>query len=1012
LLRFVTESIFIMIPFLYKVAKAFYSEYGSELYKHTFVFPNRRASIFFQKYLAEIAGKPLFSPTMITIQELFLSLSSYQTADRIEMLVVLYNHFMKITGSAESFDEFIYWGEMLLNDFDDVDKYMVDARQLFKNVQDFKSLDDDMSHLNESQIEAIRRFWKNFMPIEGNETKERFQETWQILSELYESFRSELTEMGRAYDGMIFRDVAERINTIELLELDTEGFVFVGFNALTPAEIKLLEYLKKVDFADFYWDYDSPFVHDVLNRASLKVKENLLRFPSKLDVDNYGSSINNESDSLIKGIKVNNNDFSESGGPVDYKTEIEVIGVPSGVGQAKHVSQILTDLISAKYISSPEEAINTAIILPDENLLLPILYSIPQEIGKINVTMGYSLSHSSIAGLIEHIAMLQQNLRKWNNEVAFYHRYVKSVLNHPLITLSASDDADNLKEHILKNNRIVIPVSEVPADPLLQLIFKPITDWREISSYIQNVLKYIYGSLTGRKKSINELSQVANDDVDDDDSESRLKSGDTRSIDLEREFIVHCYKTITRLQDKLADIENITVDTYFRLLKKMTQGISVSFSGEPLSGLQIMGVLETRAIDFENLIILSMNEGIFPIKNSANSFVPYTLRKGFGLPTYEHQDSVYAYHFYRMISRAKKVYMLYDTRAEGVQTGEVSRYFYQIKYLYSNHFNLSERVVAYDVTTPDIMPVEVVKSDNVMRKLNAFRAGGEKSLSASTINNYVDCPLKFYFTAIEGLSEESEVQESIEFDVFGSIFHRVMEIIYNRYTNQTVTPDVMTSIIKNDEYLTEILEKAFARYYFKDEKNPRPLIGQYYLIGEIIKSYVKQTLEEDKKLAPFTYLESEYRFNKYYRVNDGLFVNFKGSIDRIDKVGELVRIIDYKSGSGATSFNDISQLFDSSKDKRPYQILQVVIYGMFYLSDNPSVQLSPAVYYLRSIFKEFNPTIFYGKHPINDLSIYMTEFKEKFNELIEEMFNPEVPFSQTLNVKNCEWCAFKKLCNR
>ena len=957
-----------MVPFLHSIAEQFYAQLGNALYKHTFVFPNRRAGIFFQKYLTEIADKPLFSPSVITIQELFATLSDHQPADRIEMLVMLYDHFCRISGSDETFDDFLYWGEMLLNDFDDVDKYMVDARQLFRNVHDFRSLDDDMSHLTEPQIDAIRRFWTHFMPVEGNETKQRFQETWKVLHELYSSFRTELSGKGHAYEGMMFREVAERARRKEVQEWGTESYVFVGLNALTPAETVLMEHLKNMGMADFYWDYDSPFMDDKHNLASLRVKENLSRFPSRYTIEKPDEATS--------------------------KTKIELIGISSGVGQAKHLTQILSELIATGEIADPNEAINTAIVLPDEHLLLPVLYSIPAQIGKINVTMGYGLSHASVSSLVEHIALLQLHLRSWNGETAFFHRYVKALLQHPLVMMAAKEEAGILKEHMLTFNRIVVPHSEIPPHPLLQLLFTPITRWEEIAGYLQAILSYLYNRLTEVKQ------------------EGEMSVGSTRSIDLEREFIVQYYKTVTRLQDKLREAKVMTVDTLFRLLKKLAHSISVTFSGEPLSGLQVMGVLETRAIDFENLIILSMNEGVFPLRNPSNSFIPYTLRKGFGLPTYEHQDSTYAYHFYRMISRAKRVFMLYDTRTEEMQTGEVSRYFYQLKYLYRNTFDITERVATYDVSIPVVMPVAVTKTAEVMRRLDAFRAGNGKSLSASLLNNYIDCPLKFYFTAVEGLTETADVQESVEADVFGSIFHRLMETIYNRYKGTSVTPDVLNEIAKNEGYLTEILKDAFARYYFKDEKNPRPLLGQHYLIGEILRSYVKQTLEVDKQFTPFTYIGSEYRFNRPYRVNELLEVNFKGSIDRIDKVGASVRIIDYKTGTGETHFAEIDLLFDASRDKRPYQILQVFVYGLFYLLENPGTKIAPAVYYLRSVFEQFDPTIHHDKHSIEDISLFMRQFSERFDSILEEIFNKDVPFTQTLNSKNCKWCAFKELCNR
>lgn len=985
-----------MIPFLYKIAEVFYAQYGNELYQHTFVFPNRRAGFFFQKYLTEIAGKPLFSPSVVTIQELFSSLSPYRPADKIEMLVMLYDHFGNVSGSDESFDDFLFWGEMLLNDFNDVDKYMADAKQLFRNVQDLRSMEDDLTHLTEKQIEAIRRFWTNFIPVGESESKQKFQKTWQILYELYLSFRTELQQKGIAYEGMMFREVAERVGAEGKQEgLQSGSYIFVGLNALTPAETVLLEHLKKRGIADFYWDYESPQVQDSQNRASLWVKENQRKFPSRFILQDRTLSRS------VAGSLPEDQDEETGAFHFEAKTAIEVIGIPSGVGQAKQVTQILSELIESGDIPDPDEAINTAIVLPDEGLLLPVLYSIPEEIGKINVTMGYGLSYSSISALMEHITALQRNIRESDGEMMFYHRNVLSIVNHPLVYGVAKEEADALKTYILTNNRIVVSQTEFPQHPLYRLIFRPITVWYDIFEYIKDILIFIYGSLTAEKR-----------DMEEDGSSIRLAG--SRPIDLEREFIVQYHKTITRLQDRLHGAKNMSLETCFRLLRKLAHSISVAFSGEPLSGLQVMGVLETRAIDFENLIILSMNEGVFPLKDPVNSFIPFTLRKGFGLPIYEHQDSIYAYHFYRMISRAKRVFMLYDTRTEDMQTGEVSRYFYQLKYLYSDYFDISERVVAYDVAIPEILPVSVIKTPDVLRKLDAFRQGGGSFLSASLINNYINCPLQFYFTAVEGLYEEDEVRESVESDLFGSIFHKLMEKIYSRYKSKTITPDALTAIAKDDALLTRLLEEAFAEYYFKRKDDPRPLVGQHYLIGEILRSYVKQTLEMDKQFTPFEFVAAEYRFGQDmpYRLSDNLIVNFKGIIDRIDRVGDSYRIIDYKTGTGTTDFKQVPDLFDGSKPNRPYQILQVFVYALFYAREYPDVQLSPAIYYLRAIFNDFSTVVTCNKRPVPDISVFMEEFQSLFNDCLAEIFNPEIPFIQTKNTKNCQWCAFKEICNR
>jgi hypothetical protein len=664
------------------------------------------------------------------------------------------------------------------------------------------------------------------------------------------------------------------------------------------------------------------------------------------------------------------------------------------VGQAKQVSQLLSGLIQSNAIPDPDEAIQTAIVLPDETLLMPLLYSIPPEIGKINVTMGYSLSNASIAYLIDLIAQLQKSAKGEEGAFTFYHRHVKALLAHPLVSGAAKEEAEALRREMVAQNLNRVSGTDIPPHPLLRQLFTPVTEWQDVGEYLKSILTALYRSLT------------------DERMNEERPEGSVRAIDLEREFIVQCYKAIIRLDDNLQETRGVSVNTYFRLFKQLARGLSVAFRGEPLSGLQVMGVLETRVIDFENLIILSFNEGIYPERSGASSFIPYTLRQGFGLPTREQQDSTYAYHFYRMISRAKRVFLLYDTRTEGIQTGEVSRYFYQLKYLYRSYFDLSERVVAFDVAAPEVLPVVVAKTPVVFHKLNGYREGGDAFLSATLINDYIDCPLRFYFKAVEELSEEEEVRETIEADLFGSIFHRVMELIYSRFKGKIITPDALNEMVKDEQRLTEAIEQAFARYYFKEEGSVQPLEGKHYLVGEVLRSYVLQTLKLDREFTPFEYVGAEYRFNQTYRVNESLSLNIKGIIDRVDRVNGVFRIIDYKTGRGATEFKEVQRLFDASKVNRPHQILQVFLYGMFYLLENPGVSVSPAIYYLRSVYQDFDPTVRCNKQPIEDISAYLPEFKEQLDTLLEEIFNSSIPFTQTENLKNCEWCAFRELCER
>ncbi len=957
-----------MKPFLYQVAETFFHKYGKQLYHHAFVFPNRRAGVFFQKYLSEIAGTPIFSPTILTIQELFQQLTNYQQVDKIEMLVSLFGIYKELSKSDESFDDFVYWGEMLLNDFNDVDKHLVDAQQLFKNVADIREIDKDQSYLLPEQIAAIQRFWDNFSPVGDSFSKKRFQETWEILGELYSKFRYALQQKGIAYEGMIFREVAERIKQKQDITFNYPSIIFVGLNALTPSEKSLMIRLKNLGIADFYWDYEAPYLQDKTNKARFWMKENLENFPSK--------------------------EILEAGVVGTEKPKVEVIAVPSSLGQTKHVTQILHQLLENNNTQS-DRAINTAIVLPEESLLIPTLYSIPEEFDNINVTMGYSLQNSSVASLMNYIADLQRSIRRTENaEINFYYHFVLGIINHSLVQQNCGEIVTDWKKSIICNNRIVITTEDIPENKLLKLIFTPVYDWKAAGDYLQNILKELYNQLHSRKQQ---------EDVD---------KNAARSIDLEREFIVRYYQSVTRLQDTLKEAGEMSVETYFRLLSRILQGISVPFSGEPLSGLQVMGVLETRVLDFENLIILSMNDGVFPSKNPSNSFIPYNLRKAFDMPTYEYQDSTYAYHFYRMISRAKKIFLLYDSRTQEMQTGEPSRYIQQLRYIYPNLVDMQEFTSSYQIKAVEGKEITVQKTEVVMQKLKQFSEGGKKNLSASLLNIYISCPLQFYLSAVEGFIDEDNIQESIEANVFGSIYHRVMEKIYNRIKDFPITQDVLNTIIKDENLLNTLIEQAFAKYYYKDEQNPKPLKGHHFLIGEIIKGYVQQTLRVDTQLTPFRYLASEYRFFKTYEVNPQLRVNIKGSIDRVDQIGETTRLIDYKTGKTELSFKSVESLFDRNEKKRPNAIMQVMMYGLFYLMEHPRVQVAPHIYSLRNIYGYFTSNITFGQHPVEDISIFMDEFTEQFNDLLSEIFNPNIPFSQTEKIESCKYCGFKDICER
>ena len=968
-----------MTPFLYRIADIYYKENSGDLSDIAFVFPNRRAGVFFQKYIAEVARKPIFSPTILTISDLFCQLTPYLPADRTSMLFILYQKFLELGHSDESFDDFVFWGEMLLNDFDDVDKYVADPEQLFRNVKDLKELDELFDYLSPNQIEAIRQFWGNFIPINESRKKMEFLAIWQLLYPLYCALREELQSKSLAYEGMIFREVAEKARSKELDNIPYKRIVFIGLNVLSKSEEIVMSRLRDMGIADFYWDYDSPLVKDKHNKASFFLSENRLKFPSKYDV-------------------------SEAGTNKEISSQIEIIGIPSAVGQAKQARQILAELLKNKDIPNPEKAINTAIVLPDEHLLLPMLYSIPEEIDPINVTMGYTLSNTPVAGLMEEIFDLQKHLRFIGGQPHFYHRKVLSLLSHRYIMISGEKEILELSNYIRKYNRVFVPVNELAKNELLKRIFIPLTNAHEAADYLIAILEYLqqgHYSVAGPK---------------DDSRENPLTS-------LEKEFLYHYYITVNRLKDVMNEHRTeMNVSTFFRLLSKMTNNISIPFRGEPLSGLQIMGVLETRALDFENLIILSMNEGIFPVKKVANTFIPYNLRKGFGLSTSEHQDSIYAYYFYRMIYRAKKVFLIYDTRTDGTDTGEMSRYIYQMKYHY--RLPLKEKLVTYDISVNEVQPISVTKTENVKSQLRRFLSGGDRALSASAINTYINCPLQFYLQSVERVTPDEDVSESVEASTFGSIYHRVMECIYNRFKGNLVMGDVLEKIQKDDKLLTGLIEQAFAECYYQ-RKEPQRLTGQNYLVGEIIRKYVKKTLSFDRKLTPFLYIESERLMEMEHCISPEKTVRLKAFIDRVDEVNGTVRIIDYKSGakprSGSGSreivFRKIEDLFDKKLANRPKAIMQVFMYAMMYAQIAPEKMLKPGIYYLRSLFEhnfdwEIKLKVEKTAEVIENFNEINSDFTEHFNKCLNEIFDENIPFSQTDDLKNCEYCDFASICKR
>ena len=999
-----------MTPFLQQIATLFYERYGTTIHRLTFVFPNQRSGLFFRKYLSQQTQTPLFSPTILTINELFLRLSDKQPADRIRMLFVLYRIYIRHSHATESFDDFIFWGEMLLNDFNDIDKYLVDATHLFTNVKDIHQIDREFSYLQPEQIEAIRTFWSTFQPKkqekigEVGETggnQENFLDIWPHLNEIYTDLRQELAAEGKGYEGMIFREVAEAVSITNYKLRIADGeicekIVFVGLNAISTAEKELIKVLQKQGIADFYWDcgpkYLSPIspasptspispisptsptspILDEENKASFFVRENLKMFPSAYPLPEEPHSW----------------------------PEIELIGIPSHTGQAKQVYPVLKEMMAGRTAPDPEEALQTAIVLPDEQLLIPVLHSIPEEFSRINVTLGYPLSSAPITSLMGSILDLQKKIRLIDNRPFFYHREVLSILNHPYIVSTCPDEVANLSKEITAHHKVFIPASDLDVSPLWGLIFQPVTNINEIANYLILILKELNRIITcqhgGTEKNEQSASEMG---------------------ELAQEFIYHYFTMVGRLKDMINDSKiQMSIETFFRLLKRLTDSVTIPFYGKPLSGIQVMGVLETRTLDFERLIILSMNEGVFPAKTTTGSFIPYNLRRGFGLPTYAHQDSIYTYHFYRLIARAKKVTLLYDTRTEGLQTGEVSRFVHQLKYQYG--VPIKDRLLVSNISSTQPTALQIEKTAEVMAKMKAYLKDGSKALSATTINTYIDCPLKFYFSAIEGLKEDEDISEQVDNREFGNIFHYMAEWLYKPLCGSIVTADLLKQRAQ-EQVLTEAIHHAFSEKFFRS-KETRSLSGQHYLTGEIVRKYVLKLIDNDRKLTPFRYIRSEEKIQSLLRLTNGMEIQLKGVIDRIDEVDGIIRIVDYKTGAKkALQLKSMESLFDPTEEKRQSAILQAFMYAWM-MSDSPPLEglgevVQPTLYYIRDLFSNaFDPVIYQGKakEPVTDFTHYHSEFEDCLRSCLDGMFNPDIPFIQTASTTPCGYCPFTKVCGK
>ena len=962
-----------------------------------FIFPNKRAVGFFLKYLGDLSAaqrRPIIAPACITINDFFARLGGLRPADRMAAMLTLYDCYKALKPDAEPLDEFIFWGGVILSDFAEVDKYLVEPGHIFKNVAEYRQLQDSLDYLTAEQEEALRHFLGQFR--DSGEYKERFRRIWDILLPLYHSFNEALAAEGMATEGAIYRSIAKSLDSVAVVDLLGEGFpdvgkfVFVGLNALNECEKRVMRRMRDAGVAEFCWDFSSDEIKDGANRASFFLSRNVAEFPQAFVPD---------PDGLPRPV-------------------VNVVSVPSSVGQTKLLPAILgrcrysilsnagegsssstVSLRSTPPIASDgplplsmprvaavseedhspalgddhpcgEIGINTAIVLPDEGLLMNMLNSVPEGVEDVNVTMGYPIKGSEFQALMDDIAAMQQNLRERNGQVQFYHKYVWGIFSNGIIRDCLSEDGKQIVGKIRKDARYFIGRDAFRGDALLELIFRPAED----------IPRYLKELLIGIAPLLKEQGHMQ----------------------MELDFAMFYYKAANRLEGMHLEIQPRTM---WRLLGQLTARASVPFKGEPLKGLQIMGPLETRALDFDNLIILSCNEGMFPRRAVAPSFIPAELRKGFGLPTYEYQDSVWAYYFYRLIQRASNVWLLFDSRTELSRSGEESRYIRQLQMLYD--FDLRRYVVKAPLQDA-AAAADIEKTDG---DLAAMQADGF-SLSVSALQNYLSCPAKFYYSKVKGLKAADEVSEALDAGMLGTVLHETMQTLYG--ADKIISKAYLEKLLSDEPYLRGLVASGIKEKLKTDEVEGRNLIFE-----EVIVKYVLQILKTDlarlKKAGKESFRVLGLELERWKTIGG---FRFKGYIDRLDSFEDgTVRIVDYKTGkvldtdvkiSDDNASSVVDSLFEAKENsKRPKIALQLYLYDE-YLEGDPLIKgkkIVNCIYQTSNIFVSMPEEVERSRQ-------FCQLMRERVAGMLDEIRDKSVPWSRTKDIKTCEFCDFKTICGR
>lgn len=933
-----------MKSFIEESANYLYKKYGDKVSDIEIIIPSRRASLFFSRALAhELEGRPLWQPRFRAVGEVFTELSGLMLADRLKLITILYKVYSRY--HKEDFDKFYYWGDMLLNDFEAIDNYMADATRLFTNSGDLSDVDERFFFIEESDRKEIARFWSSFSMARESEEKSIFSNVWINLIKIYNDFREALRSEGIAYSGMACRDVAEGLLSGDIKLDKNKKYAIVGFNALSTTEKILFTNMKEKLGADFLWDYDDFYFRSEHNEAGYFLKKNikLLGKNNIVKCDNYSK-----------------------------KKDITIVKSPSKSLEAKYVWQFLTKCQAQAEKEGRTLGAETAIILTDESLLMPVLNAIPSFIKHVNVTAGYELRLTLAYNLIESLV----NLQTIGGE-EFHYKDVIKLLNNPLIC-KVLDDTEISASHKCTNDDTLYYQADYFSNyTFLSKVFTKKRGWSDICNYMLFIVNKII-SLT-----INHEGEAC-------------ANAETN------ESLYRVLKAIKALNDLIATLDIEMSDyIFYSLLKKHLKKERISFEGEPLLGIQVMGILESRTLDFDNVLILSVEEDNFPSKSMGASYIPPSLRIGFGLPGAREHQAIYAYYFYRLLQRANTIDVSYVSSGDEVSSGEPTRYIHQLKYA-SDHavkeINLSVELMINN------SGVKGKAKDAQTKKYFNTLAQKKVKLSPSSFYNYVRCPLKFYYSKIQGLRKE-ETDRTIELDAAkqGTLLHNSLEHIYTKLIGKNHDDVVKELAALKDSDIVLIVENTLKDFI---PNMPETMLSDRDLAIKTTSRYIRNVVNYDlSRKDDFTVTALEQKI-------EGTIsgVAFGGTIDRVDTLASgKCMIIDYKSSS-KDKVKSLDEVFSRDTKKSTLPFMQSLIYCKMY-ADKYNVDCIPNIFYVREMSADKGQNaIHIGNEPVTSFNATKDEFSSAIEACLNEMRDMELNFEPRNDEIACSYCDFKELC--